>query len=282
MKLLPVLHDILRGVILVACMVAAGVSLRAATAWRHDGARFRLAMLCAVALLAAAAISGAILAAGRQPMSWTGWLRLLPDAALPALAVSLLFGLRRRGRRAEFRRRNAPFDSATNLPRRPLVLLQMVPALARCRREGAPATILLAALDDLPALRAARGPAAVAEALRDFSAVLRAATRPSDLPGHFDADTLGVLLVATPQGSAPVVAERIRAMARDQLSHPEMDGRRVTASIGIAAVGDGIETAALEEAVSAAAAALAAARAAGGDRAVLADPPPVRSAALAR
>lgn len=280
--MLPILHDLLRGAILMASLGTAGIALFAARGWRHDGGRFRLAVLCAAALLAGAVVSAAAFGTARQGPGWIAWLRLLPDAALPFVVILLVLNLRRRGEQAEVQRRNAPFDSATDLPRRALFLRQMTPALARCRREGTPATILVAVLDDLPALRAARGPAAAEETLRDFSAVLRAATRASDLPGHFDADALGVLLIAAPMDSAPVVAARIRAMAHERLTHPEMDGRRLTVSIGMAGVGDGAEPAALEEAVSAAIAALSSARAAGGDQAVLADPPPVRRAAPAR
>ena len=59
-----------------------------------------------------------------------------------------------------------------------------------------------------------------------------------------------------------------------------MSGRRVTMSIGIAMVGDGVEPAILEEAISTAIAACRQAAAAGGDGIRLATAPPIRSARL--
>lgn len=276
------LHDALRAAVLLLCLGAAAGWFRLALAARDDRAQARLGLGVTAALLLGAAVAAGGFGAVRQGPSWLAWLRLPVEAALPVLALLLLRANRRRRQEAERAARASPFDPATDLPRRPHALRQMVPALARCRREGTPATLLAVGLDALPALRDARGPGTAAAALRDLAALLRAATRASDLPGHLEAEVLGVLLVGTPLGDAPVVAGRIRAMARDRLPHPEMDGRRLTLSIGVAAVGDGAEAAALEEAMSAALAALAAAQAAGGDRTATAPPPPPRGARTGR
>lgn len=280
--MLALLHDTLRAAIVLSCLTAAAGWFRLALAARDDRTQARLGLGVTAGVLLGAAVAAGGFGAARQAPAWLAWLRLPAEAALPVLALLLLRATRRRAEAAGRAALASPFDAATDLPRRPHALRQMVPALARCRREGTPATLLAVALDQAPALRAARGPVTAGTALRDLAALLRAATRASDLPGHLSPEVLGVLLVGTPAGDAPVVAGRIRAMAHDRLPHPEMDGRRLSVSIGIAAVGDGAEAAALEEAMTGAIAALAAARAAGGDQAATAPPPPPRSTGLGR
>jgi GGDEF domain-containing protein len=267
------------GVVLLCLGVAAGW-VRLALAAQDDRGLARRALAIAAALLFGAGVVAAGFGAAGQAPGWLAWLRLPAEAALPVLALLLLGATRNRLRAAGRAALASPFDAATDLPRWPHALRQMVPALARCRREGTRATLLAVAIDRGAALRATRGPASLAAALRDLGAVLRAATRASDLPGHLEPEVLGVLLVGTAAGDAPRIADRIRALARERLPDPDMDGRRLGVSLGFAEVGDGVEAAALEEARSAALAALAAAQAAGGDRREAAPPPLPRRTGL--
>lgn len=277
MSLLGKLHAVLSLGVLLAALGATGAALFAAWAWRHDRGRFVIAALGAAAALVTAVVSAGALAAGGAP-GWSGWLRLVPDALLPALLVILLREFKRQDAAARRAAAVAPINAATGLPNRAALHALALPALARARREGAEANIVAAALDDLRGIEVARGPAAAREALHDFAVVLRDTMRAGDIAGHLGPSVLGVVLHGADPAGATTFAERLRNQVSERLSHPAMDGRRLRLTIGIAQVGGGTGVLALDEAFAAAETALATAQADGGDRMVAAAPPPPRSA----
>lgn len=270
------LWNLAQGGVVALSIVSLVVAWRAGSLWRHDGRRFSLVLLGGGAVLAGAAVAVADYRMGPL-LGLMSWLRLPAAAALPIVFIMLLRALRRRDAMARGIARDAPFDQATGLPNHPLLLRQSIPALARCRREGSPAVLLVAGIDGLAEIRSRRGPGQAAEMLRGLATILGDATRAGDLSGHVEADVLGTLLTASAGETAERVAARLRTLASERMVNPEMSGRRVSVSVGIAVVGEGAEPAALEEAVSAALAAYRQAVAEGGDRERLAPAPPSRS-----
>lgn len=266
------------GVVLVS---AAGlvVAWRAGSSWVHNGQRFGIALLGAAAVLLGAGVA-VMDYQGGPDSGLLSWLRLPAALALPIVFILLLRALRQRDALALTTAREAPFDRATGLPNHPLMLRQIIPALARSRREGSSAIILVTGIDGYAEILDRRGPGTAAEMLRSLATILADATRAGDLSGHVEPDVLGTLLPAATGEAAERIANRLRALASERLVDPEMSGQRPTVSVGIAVVGDGIEPAALEEAISAALAAYRLAKDAGGDQLHVAVEPPARSAGV--
>ena len=267
-------------VVLLLSLVGAALALRAAFRSQHDQRRAVFAALGVVVLLLNAGVIGLDIAATSAGSGWIAVLRLLPQAALPLVILLQLRAMYRRDDQARVAARDAPFNRATGLPNRALLLRQAIPALARCRREALPAMILVAGIDGFPELLARRGPGLGAELMRSFASGLGETTRAGDLSGHVETDVVATLLPAATEEAAERVAARLRTLSSERMIDPDMSGQRMTVSVGIAVVGDGAEPAALEEAISAALTALRGAVADGGDRIRLAAPPPARSAGL--
>jgi diguanylate cyclase (GGDEF)-like protein len=266
--------------VLLLSVASLVVAFRAASGWLHDRARIGITLFCAAAVAAAAATAVWDGFAGR-PAGLLGWLRLLPVAALPVIVIALLRALRRHDALRVTMAREAPFNRATGLANRPLFQRQIVPVLARCRREGSPAIMLAVGIDGFAAIRDQHGPVVAAGMLRTLGEILGEATRGGDLSGHVEPDLLGALLPDATGDAAESVAARLRRLAAERMIDVTMTGRRVTMSIGIAMVGDGVEAAVLEEAISTAVAACRQKASEGGDGIRLATIPPVRSAPLA-
>jgi len=278
-SILGTLYALLSLIVLVSAAGAGIAALAAAWNWRHDRRRFVLAFVGAGAATATAVVSFAALGQGGAS-GWTAWLRLLPDIMLAALLLILLRDLARRDAAARRAAAVSPINAATGLPNRAGLQALTLPALARSRREDRAASIAAVALDDLPAIEAARGPSAGREALHDFAVILRDTMRAGDVAGHLGPTVLGVMLHGADPEGAGIFAERLRKQVSERMSHPAMDGRRLRVTVGIAQVGDGAGLPALDEALAAAETALATAQADGGNRVVAAAPPPARTAML--
>ncbi|MEO3471623.1 diguanylate cyclase [Roseomonas sp. CAU 1739] len=266
--------------VLLLTLASAALAVRTALQSRHDQRRAMLAGLGAIVLLVNAAIVGIDAIAASPGSGWLALVRLVPQAALPLVILLQLRSLHRRDGQARAAARDAPFNHATGLPNHPLLLRQIIPALARCRRDAAPAMFLVASIDGLDDLRAHRGPGQAAEMLRSLAGSIGDTTRAGDLSGHVEPDVLGTLLPAATEEAAERVAARLRALSSERMIDPEMSGQRMTISVGVAMVGDGAEPAALEEAISSALTALRGAMADGGDRIRLAPTPPGRQAGV--
>jgi diguanylate cyclase (GGDEF)-like protein len=274
---LGTLHHGLQATLLLLMLAAAAAMLRTALLWHQRRARFGLALAGAAVILAAAVPRAFNLASqGPPPAVWHGWLSLLPDAALPIVLLLLIRLIRRQDAARSRAARTRRVNPATDLPNRLHLPPLLLPALARCRREGKPMVLVAATPDGLAGLAALHGPAASDAMLRALADALREATRAGDLTGHLTSDSLLACLPGTGPLAARVVAERLRTRVAARLPHPAMDGRRTTVSLAIAEVGDGTAPAALEEAMAAAEAALREARDTGGNRIGMAPLPPPR------
>lgn len=273
MRLLALAYALIAVPALLACLAA-----YAAWSWRYERSRFLLAGAGALGAAGAAGLLGVILSGAGVAAGASAWLAIPPAAVLPALLLALLKALRQRDAATRRMAADASANQVTGLPNRPLLVTLMRPVLARCRREKAPASILAFSGDGLAEIEAQRGRAAAEDVLRDMGAALRESVRAADVPGHLGPTVLGVLLSGTPAESARVLAARLGSAVNARIVHPDMDGRRLSVSIGIASVGDGEGGAVIEEALAAAEAARMAAEAAGGNAVHLAPPPPPRSA----
>lgn len=257
-------YSLLGLAVLLACLAASATGLLAAWAWRHHRRRFMLCVFCSAAVLTSAALGGAELLADGAP-GRAAWLRLLPDAALSLLFIALVRNLQRQDTARQKAAVTAPINPGTGLPNRAALYNLVTPALARCRRENVPCAVIVAALDGTDRIEAERGPAAAAELLRDFATVFRDAMRAGDMAGHVGHDVLAAMLPGTMAEPARALATRLREQIAARLVHPSMEGRTITASIGIAPIGPGPLSLALDEAFAAGVAALQEARRDGGD-----------------
>ncbi len=263
--------------LLLPLAVAAVAVIRAAVAWHHHRRRFGLLLLGLGVLIASAAAPVTSLAGGARPPSGVeDWLSLIPILALPVVILMLLRSIHRQDvarRRAGLVRRISP---VTGLVNRLHLFPMLLPAIAQCRRQDRPVTLIAMAPDGLAEATALRGPDAAEALIRGVADVLRDVTRAGGLVGHLAPDVLLACLPGTGPVAGQTVAERLAARIAEEVAHPAMDGRRATISLGIAMLGDGAAPAAIEEASAAALGALAAARAAGGGAIEVAPPPPSR------
>jgi len=281
MHVIDLIHAFLSAVIALGALAVAAVGAQGAWRWQHARSRFAIMLLGATACLATAFLAAADVL-WREAAGTAGrFLALLPAAAAPALLVALRSAFLREDRRAAMDLLTAPLDPVTGLPSRTSFLAQMQPALARTRREGRAATILVAEIDDLAQIEAERGPETARDVLRDFTSLLRRTIRLGDIPGQAHPRRLAVFLPGASEEGAQAQASRLRSACSAELPNPVMDGTSLTISLGIAPVGEGAPGAVLEEALAAAEAALASARQRGGGQTAIAPPPPCRSAAAA-
>ncbi|WP_187470980.1 sensor domain-containing diguanylate cyclase [Luteimonas viscosa] len=158
-------------------------------------------------------------------------------------------------------------DPTMQVPNRPHFEAVASAELARFRRSGRPATLLLLDVDSFKAINDRYGHGMGDVVLKRIAALLRVSVREADLPARYGGDEFAVLLVDTDTTRAMQVAERIRQEAAQQTFDAE-PGLRCTLSIGVAEVT--ADDATLDAWVHAADAALYRAKAAGRNRVVAA------------
>ncbi len=125
-------------------------------------------------------------------------------------------------------------------------------------------SILFIDVDHFKSVNDEHGHAAGDAVLRGVAHAVAEGLRDEDIAARWGGEEMLVSLLGADEDGAALVAERIRA-AVAALSFPELSGRQVTASVGIAAWEPGLS---LEALIARADAALYAAKAAGRDRIV--------------
>ena len=181
----------------------------------------------------------------------TGERRLVPDRRLGDDGVDL--------------RSRVMIDERTGLFSRGFFEAALKRELARCRRHGAMASLVLIDVDDFKATNDRWGEGAGDAALRATAAVVGRHLRATDVACRYGGDEFAIILPDTYRSGALFVAERILAEVRRSFERG-VDGCRValTVSVGVAWYGAMCST--LGEFLEAADRALDAAKAAGGDR----------------
>jgi diguanylate cyclase (GGDEF)-like protein len=130
--------------------------------------------------------------------------------------------------------RLATTDSLTGLPNRRHFMEQLEYELARIKRFGKPASLLMLDLDHFKRVNDTYGHAAGDAVLRHFAELAQTSLREIDLIGRLGGEEFGVLLPGTTQPGAIELAERLREAVA---AAPVMAGEHqipVTVSIGIA------------------------------------------------
>lgn len=125
-------------------------------------------------------------------------------------------------------------DSLTDLYNRREFERLLVEELHRAARYYHPLSLLLIDIDRFKQINDGFGHRAGDQALRMVSAAIRDISRKGDIVGRYGGDELAVLMPETPIDDAVVVAERIRALASQQLTANDGSKIDITLSIGVA------------------------------------------------
>ena len=130
------------------------------------------------------------------------------------------------------------YDQTTTLLSGRLLDLVLPHEVARAERHGRPLSLLLIAIDGMPALEESLGPGAGERVLERVGILSRRYFRVHDWLTRFDGNTVCVVLPDTDPASASMLAERFRLSVRQRfVLEDHRDGSRVPVTLTIAVVG---------------------------------------------
>ncbi len=165
--------------------------------------------------------------------------------------------------------RLANTDSLTGLANRRRFMAALDTEIERARRYGRPFALVLLDLDHFKAVNDSHGHGTGDEVLRAVGGALRDVCRDIDLPARLGGEEMAVLLPETTEEGGLTVAERLRhGVARLRHVGPSGKAFSITASLGVAVFGTGVDEA--EEILHAADKALYAAKEKGRNQVVMA------------
>ena len=145
----------------------------------------------------------------------------------------IALGNARRHRKVE---KQALVDGLTGLANRRVATAAVEKELARARRFEEPLALVLADLDDFKRVNDRFGHPTGDEVLKAFAKTLRENVREIDLAGRWGGEEFALLLPGTDLEGGREVAERVRrAFEAQELTAPDGQAVRVTASFGVAA-----------------------------------------------
>ena len=153
-------------------------------------------------------------------------------------------------------------DEVTGLYNRRFFSIRLEEEVSRYRRFNHPVSVMLIDLDAFKNINDELGHGAGDDTLRDMADILLKYSRGINVICRYGGDEFAVLLVETAKAGARLYADRIRQVLA---TYPFANGRRVTASFGIAALPEDVEPAA-DDLIRAADEALYAAKRAGKNR----------------
>ncbi len=184
-----------------------------------------------IAPLATTLVHGAIYLGREQPEAFSPEdLALLEEfAAMAGLAV---------GNALEFRNRinRGLNDPVTQLYNGLYLEERMKEEVRRGRRYTYPVSLLLVDIDHFNQVVEQLGEELAEEILRDIAAVLREATRETDVPARVEGDDFGVLLVHSDRTNAHAIGERIRSEVEGRHFGTGRNRVKLTVSVGVAGV----------------------------------------------
>jgi diguanylate cyclase (GGDEF)-like protein len=152
-------------------------------------------------------------------------------------------------------------DEVTGLYNRRFFSIRLEEEVSRYRRFNHPVSVVMVDLDGFKRINDELGHAAGDETLRTVGELLQRHSRGINVIARYGGDEFAILLVETGKDGAETYAERMRHVLG---AHPFPDGRRLTASFGIAALPEDVAPGG--DLVRAADEALYAAKRAGRDR----------------
>jgi len=153
-------------------------------------------------------------------------------------------------------------DEVTGLYNRRFFSIRLEEEVSRYRRFNHPVSVMLIDLDGFKDVNDELGHGAGDATLRDMADILLKYSRGINVICRYGGDEFAVLLVETSKAGARLYADRIRQVLA---TYPFANGRRVTASFGIAALPEDV-TPAADDLIRAADEALYAAKRAGKNR----------------
>jgi len=167
-------------------------------------------------------------------------------------------------------------DGLTRVFNRRKLDVDLKAEVARSTRYGRPLSLIMVDIDHFKGINDTFGHQQGDEVLKLVAAILGRRSRESDSAYRYGGEEFAILLRETPAPAAAEIAERMRGRIREGLATLGLP-RDITASLGVAAIGDRIHAA--EQLVEAADGALYAAKESGRNRVVisshsLSSPPP--------
>jgi diguanylate cyclase (GGDEF)-like protein len=159
-------------------------------------------------------------------------------------------------------------DEVTGLYNRRFFSIRLEEEVSRYRRFNHPVSVMLIDLDGFKDVNDELGHGAGDQTLRDMADILLKYSRGINVICRYGGDEFAVLLVETSKAGARLYADRIRQVLT---TYPFANGRRVTASFGIAALPEDVAPAA-DDLMRAADEALYAAKRAGKNRVSMFEP----------
>jgi diguanylate cyclase (GGDEF)-like protein len=162
--------------------------------------------------------------------------------------------LRRGQRLGEFYRKMSMNDGLTGLYNRTWLSDMLPKMVATAQRAGTPLALVMIDLDHFKIFNDTHGHLTGDDALRAAAAVIGVALRPSDFAVRYGGEEMMVILPETNALLAVMVAERLCARMREASIFPDMrlPLPHVTASVGVAVLGEGMDDMALIAAADAA------------------------------
>jgi diguanylate cyclase (GGDEF)-like protein len=167
-----------------------------------------------------------------EPNVWHGL--ILAAGHITVMLMSLGFALMIVDQLASELNRMATIDALTGIANRRVFYLRAEAELSRCRRKGAPLSVLMIDLDRFKSINDALGHAAGDETLRRFAALTAPHLREYDFFARLGGEEFAVLLPDATEEVALAIGERLRELTEtEQLPAPGFHPP-TTASIGAA------------------------------------------------
>jgi len=133
----------------------------------------------------------------------------------------------------------AQVDDLTGALTRRGFVAQAEREMARCRRYSRPSALLMLDIDHFKSVNDTYGHATGDQVLHQMAMIAELTLRPTDVFGRLGGEEFAVLLPETDRDEAVLVAERLRqAIANHPMRLPSGSTLHVTASFGVAALGD--------------------------------------------
>ena len=162
--------------------------------------------------------------------------------------------LRRGQKLGEFYRKMSMNDGLTGLYNRTWLSDMLPKMVATAHRAGTPLALVMIDLDHFKVFNDTHGHLTGDDALRAAAGVIGVALRPSDFAVRYGGEEMMVILPETNELLAVLVAERLCSRMREASIFPDMrlPLPHVTASVGVAVLGPGMDDLALIAAADAA------------------------------